>query len=92
MAQHNPNVVVWDVSCPYYVNWSYLQHVRSTPDFAGRVVIVTTPNVERLNDAVGAPVSGAIELVGNPHDLELLLECVRRACESLPTQLASADD
>jgi DNA-binding NtrC family response regulator len=90
MAEHNPGVVVWDVSCPYYVNWLYLQDVRTTPDFAGRVVIVTAPNVARLNDAVGAAVPGAIELVGNPHDMDLLLKSVRHACESLAPAVGSA--
>jgi hypothetical protein len=76
LLQHNPAVVVWDVSCPYYQNWVYLQKVRAMPEFAGRTTIVTAPNVARLNDAVGEPVAGALELVGNPEDLDLLLQRV----------------
>ena len=47
------------------------------------------PKVAGLNDAVVAPVPGAIELVGNPHDMDLLLESVRPACESLAPAVGS---
>src|SRR4051812_47440629 len=53
MRDHDPRVVVWDVSVPYYMNWTFLQNVRDTHLLDGRGLILTTTNVRRLNDIAG---------------------------------------
>ena len=80
IREHDPRVVIWDVSVPYYRNWAFLQKVRSTPTLEGRHLIVTTPNAAVLRDIVGGE-TGAIEIGDRSEDLERLLVVVSASLE-----------
>ena len=72
IREHDPRVVIWDISVPYVMNWSFLQATLRTPVVQGRQVVVTTANVARLDELVGASTC-AIEISEWPQDLERLL-------------------
>ena len=72
---HTPNVLVFDVAMPYASSYDLASllhhHVPNCP------IVLTTPNKSALTEAVGA--NEALEIRGNPADLEALLEKVQGA-------------
>ncbi len=78
LDQHDPRVVVWDVSPPYVQNWAFVQDVINGQAGRGRGWVVTTTNKDALDSLVGRA-TGAIELVGKPFDLEEIAGAVVRA-------------
>src|SRR5688572_33509538 len=52
LAQHDPKVIVYDVVSPFERNWRFLEHLRATM-FAGRTLVLTTPNAAPLRELVG---------------------------------------
>ena len=76
LARHDPHVIIYDVSLPYAENWTFLRLVQDTAAAKGRYFIVTTPNRDALEEAVGD--TGAIELLGKPYDLDQIFAAVRR--------------
>jgi hypothetical protein len=42
VAQHEPHVLVWDISSPSDQNWAFLIRLRASAVVAGRGVVVTT--------------------------------------------------
>ena len=79
LREHDPSVVVWDISVPYGINWSFLEQSRrtSTPLLHGRGLVVTTTNAARLADIVG-PHTGAIEISDGQKDLQALVDAVQK--------------
>jgi hypothetical protein len=73
IRHHDPKVVIWDISVPYLINWSFLQATLKTPILDGRKLVLTTTNAARLDELVGFP-TGAIEISDGAHDLERLLQ------------------
>ena len=80
VEEHNPRVVIWDISIPYYRNWEFLQKILNTPILEGRRLIITTPNAAVLRSVVGSD-TGAIELAGRSEDLERLVQAVSAALD-----------
>ncbi len=76
LADHQPQVVLWDIAPPYEENWAYFQSVQQGGAFSGRGVVLTTTNKRVLEQLVGA--TGAIEIVGKPYDLDQIVGAVRR--------------
>jgi DNA-binding response OmpR family regulator len=68
IEQHNPEVVVVDISPPYDQNWNFFKTMRDSPLMKGRGMILTTTNKNRLDEVVGAD-SHALEVVGKAQDL-----------------------
>lgn len=79
LAEHDPAVLVYDISIPYEENWRFLQLLLSSGEMRGRQVIVTTTNKRVLEQLVGE--TNAIEILGKPYDLELVIAAVERAIE-----------
>ena len=77
LAQHDPRVLVWDVSIPYEENWRFLQLLMSSEDMDGRRVVITTTNKRVLESFVGK--TDAIEIHGKPYDLREIVESVKTA-------------
>jgi CheY-like chemotaxis protein len=82
LQQHDPAVVVWDIAVPYELNWSFFQTVERRGGFTNRGVVLTTTNVEALEELVGP--TGAHELIGKPFDLDQIVAAVRRASTPAP--------
>jgi DNA-binding NtrC family response regulator len=81
--QHDPKVVVYDIAIPYEENWRLFNGIRSSPGAAGRRFILTTTNKGALDELVGS--TPALEIMGKPFDLGVLLDSVRRAFAELET-------
>jgi DNA-binding NtrC family response regulator len=77
IEQHDPRVIVYDVSLPYDRNWTFLRLLLDTDAMRGRKVVVTTTNKQRLEELVGP--TNAFEIVGKPYDLEQIVGAVRNA-------------
>jgi DNA-binding NtrC family response regulator len=77
LAEHDPAVVVWDVSPPYESNWLFLQGVIGSREAAGRGFVITTTNLKALSEAIGE--GPALELIGKPFDLEEISAAVKKA-------------
>jgi DNA-binding response OmpR family regulator len=78
MRQHEPKVIVYDVSIPYEQNWALFQHFRSRPACAGVNFVLTTTNLAQLRKIAGAD-AHVHELVGKPYDLDLVVRAVHDA-------------
>ena len=77
IEQHDPAVIVYDVSLPYDRNWTFLRLLLDTDAMRGRKVVLTTTNKHRLEELVGP--TDAFEIVGKPYDLEQIVDAVRNA-------------
>jgi len=78
MAQHDPQVVVFDISPPYEENWAFFQTLRDTKAMDGRGLVITTTNKKRLDEMLGAD-SAAFEIVGKPYDLNQIRNAIDAA-------------
>jgi hypothetical protein len=68
MADHNPEVVIFDLSPPYDQNWTFFKTMRDSDAMKGRGVVLTTTNKDRLDEVLHED-SFALEVVGKADDL-----------------------
>src|SRR5216683_6530826 len=69
MDEHNPEVVIFDLSPPYDENWQFFKTMRDDDAMKGRGIVLTTTNKNRLDEVLGKD-SHALEVVGRPFDLQ----------------------
>ena len=69
VAEHNPEVVIVDLSPPYVQNWTFYKTMRDATTMRGRGIVLTTTNKDRLDEVLGED-SHALEVVGNAADLD----------------------
>ena len=74
LEEHDPTVILWDVAIPYDENWEYLQEVRQLRAAAGRHFVLTSFNVEALQEFIGE--TPILEIIGKPLDLEQLTAAI----------------
>jgi DNA-binding response OmpR family regulator len=77
IEEHDPQAIIWDISPPYAQNWNFFQLMRTSALLNGRGIVLTTTNVGHLNAIAGRD-TGAIEIVGKPYDLDLIVSAVKR--------------
>jgi CheY-like chemotaxis protein len=77
LSEHDPKVVVYDISIPYDNNWTFLKLLLDSGHMRDRGVVVTTTNKRRLEELVGP--TDAIEIVGKPYDLNVIVGAVKKA-------------
>ena len=78
LDQHNPEVVIVDLSPPYDENWAFFTAVRDAAAMKGRGIVLTTTSKRRLDEAIGED-SHAFEVVGANLDRALILEEIKVA-------------
>jgi CheY-like chemotaxis protein len=83
LAQHDPQVIVYDVVMPYERNWRFLQHLRETT-FTGRRFVLTTPNAEGMQRLVGKD-ERVYEILDDGGDVDAIVQAVREAARARPT-------
>ena len=84
LAEHNPHVVIFDISPPYEENWQCYQTLRDSEAMRSRGSVLTTTNKQRLDEVVGTD-SRAIEIVGHPYDQEQIMTAIEQASISAPS-------
>jgi DNA-binding NarL/FixJ family response regulator len=84
LAQHDPQVIVYDVVFPYERNWRFLQHLRETT-FKGRRFVLTTPNEAGVRQLVGKD-ERVYEVLDDGGDTDSIVQAVREAARARPTR------
>jgi response regulator RpfG family c-di-GMP phosphodiesterase len=85
VQQHDPRVIVYDISPPYDRNWTFLEHLRARPPLEGRQFVLTTTNVKWVRECVG-PSEHVYEIVGKPLDLDQIVGAVKEASRARATR------
>ena len=91
LEQHNPEVVIIDLSPPYAENWAFFATMRDAAAMHGRGVVLTTTSKTRLDELIGED-SHAIEVVGVSLDRALILEEIHAATRLARTARRQASD
>jgi DNA-binding response OmpR family regulator len=78
VRDHNPQVVIFDISPPYEENWQFFKTLRDDRSMQGRGLVLTTTNKLRLDETVGSD-SEAFEIVGKPYDLDQINAAIAAA-------------
>jgi len=81
VAEHQPDVIIYDVAIPYEENWRFLRLLQSSEVLKDIQWVITTTHRKRLQELVGD--CGEIyEVVGKPYDLIQITNAVKTALES----------
>lgn len=77
IAEHDPQVVIYDIVPPYDRSWLFFQHLRSLSIMKGRTFVLTSTNPDRVNE-VGQPGQPVYEIIGKPYDMQVIVDAVKR--------------
>ena len=78
LGQHDPDVVIFDISPPYKENWDFFKTLRDAKAMEDRGLVLTTTNKARLDETVGKD-SDAFKVVGKPYDLDQIKVAIHAA-------------
>ncbi len=79
LDEHDPRVIIYDVSPPYPQNWERFQVAREVALFRGRHVVLTTTDPDALERLIGPTESYPI--FSKPFELDTLIQAIRRFVE-----------
>jgi DNA-binding response OmpR family regulator len=85
LREHDPSVIVYDLAPPFDLNWRFLDHLRTTTDFAGRRFVLTSVNERRTHEVVGRDET-VYEVIGQPDDIDAVVRAVKEASRARPTR------
>ena len=78
IEEHDPKVVIYDLTPPYDRSWRFVQHMQAAPRMHGRPFVLTSTNAARARELSGGA-RDIIEIVGKPYDLNEIVRAVERA-------------
>jgi DNA-binding NtrC family response regulator len=82
IAEHDPEVVIYDLAPPYDRSWTFLQHVRNHPSMKGRPFVLTSTHPRRVFEVAGELDQDSVyEIIGKPYDLQQIVSAVRKALD-----------
>ncbi len=76
VREHDPAVIVFDVSVPFGRSWAVCRELTARPEAAGRPFVLTTTNREGAEEFAGPEV---IELLLKPYDIGQFIDAVKKA-------------
>ena len=79
VAEHRPDVIVYDVAPPYEPNWLLFQHLQAKLSLDPGRYVLTTTNVREVKQVAGED-HAFLEVIGKPYDLEQVVQAARQAC------------
>ena len=85
LADHDPDVVLFDVPYPYHESWQIFQRVRRAGALRGGAYVLTTTNERAVRQQAGP---AAPEIVELPFESAVLLRAIRWALGSEPEPAA----
>lgn len=85
VKEHDPRVIIFDVAPPYQRMWNFLEHLRRHTDFRKRKFVLTSMNVQRLQEIVGSDET-VYEIVGSQEDIGEVVRAVKEASRARPTR------
>ena len=77
ILKHRPEVVIYDVGMPYASSWDLLNVIRISSALKSQPFVITTPNKQKLESAVGP--TSALEIAGREGDLRRVSKAVEVA-------------
>lgn len=81
LAEHDPQVIIYDIPPPYDRSWLFLEHLRGMPVMDGRRFVLTSTNPTRVQQ-VAQPGEPILEIIGKPYDLQIIIDAVKKELES----------
>jgi DNA-binding NtrC family response regulator len=79
LDEHNPRVIIYDVSPPYPQNWERFQVAREVALFKGRQVVLTTTDQDALERLIGP--TEVYPIFSKPFELNTLMQAIRQIVE-----------
>jgi CheY-like chemotaxis protein len=76
LTNHQPALILFDLSPPYQQNWNFLQLLRKIPMVQRIPIVLTTVNKVALEKTVGK--TDAFELMGTREDLAPIVAEINR--------------
>ena len=78
VEEHDPALIVYDLTPPYDRSWRFLEHLREAPNLRHRRFVITSTNAARAKEIV-AGAEHVHEIVGKPYDIDEFVRVVQRA-------------
>jgi DNA-binding NtrC family response regulator len=78
VREHDPKVIIYDVTPPYDHSWRFLDHLRAGPDMQGREWVITSTNPQRVRELVNSSET-VLEIIGKPYDIGRIVQAVKEA-------------
>jgi CheY-like chemotaxis protein len=75
LETHRPDAIIWDIAPPYDRNWNFFKLLRLVGPLENCSIVLTTTHKHHLDSLAGEQ-TGAIEIVGKPYDLGVIVDTV----------------